>query len=103
MRRKRGGQRVRRRGERRRNAQETSGSDGIAADHNRFRVRVTVEGDLQQTGLRGSEGMSEDVRDLPGRPLPDWKFISQRQLVFCQNFRRRGVTYHALIVLAARP
>ena len=59
-------------GERRVVAQETSGSDGIAADHNRFRVRfagqeasgITLKsvGDLQQTGLKGSEGMSEDVR-----------------------------------------
>jgi hypothetical protein len=33
---------LRQEGERRVVAQETSGSDGIAADHNRFRVLVTV-------------------------------------------------------------
>jgi hypothetical protein len=51
-------------------------------------------GDSQQTGLKGSEGMSEDVRAFEGPSLGGVGLLevhSQRQLVFCQSFSLRVV------------
>jgi hypothetical protein len=66
--------------------------------------------DLQQTGLRRSEGMSEDERALTGLSLVGragfGSFLevhSQRQLVFCQNFSLRVVFYHREIAAPPVP
>ena len=56
-----------------------------------------VISDLQQTGLRRSEGMSGDERAFWMSSLSQDDFLevhSQRQLGFCQNFLLRVVSYH---------
>jgi hypothetical protein len=69
-----------------------------------------IDSDLQQTGLNRSEGMSEDERAffafllgirMPGENV--WEVHSQRQLVFCQSFPLRVVTYHAFLAEPAVP
>jgi hypothetical protein len=63
----------------------------------RFRNNPDDISDLQQTGLRRSEGMSGDERAFWRSSLRGDDVLevhSQRQLAFCQNFSLRVVFYH---------
>jgi hypothetical protein len=91
-------------------AQETSGSDGIAADHNRFRVRfyrTKSFRDNPEICRRFAADRLEKVRGDERRRAAFHSLVpagragfgsfpgvhSQRQLVFCQNFPLRVVIY----------